>query len=55
MILNGKMKALQYVLRQKENEEQNQVFCQMKELLKQYQEEETTKYILLEEEGIIYE
>jgi len=55
MILNGKMKALQYVLKQKENEEQNQVFCQMKELLKQYQEEETTKYILLEEEGIIYE
>lgn len=55
MILNGKMKALQYALKQKESEEENQVFCKMKEMIKQYQEEEIAKHILLEEEGIIYE
>jgi hypothetical protein len=53
MILTGKMKALQYALKQKENEEQNQVFCKIKEVIKQYQEEEITKRILLEEEGIM--
>ncbi|BCN29605.1 hypothetical protein [Anaeromicropila herbilytica] len=55
MILNGKMKAMQYALQQKENEEQNIVLNKMKEVIKQYQEEEMIKRILLEEEGIIYE
>jgi hypothetical protein len=54
-ILNGKMRALQYALKQKEEEEQNQVFYKMNELLKLYQEEEAAKHILLEEEGILYE
>ena len=55
MILQGKMKALQYALKQKELEDQNQVLLKMKELLKQYQEEDAVKHILLEEEGILYE
>jgi hypothetical protein len=55
MILNGKMKAMQYALKQKENEEQNQVLNKIKEVIKQYQDEEITKLVLLEEEGIIHE
>lgn len=54
MILNGKMKAMQYALKQKESQEQNPVFCKIKEVIKQYQEEEITKRILLEEEGIVH-
>ncbi len=54
MILNGKMKAMQYALKQKEKDE-NQVLSKMNELLKHYQEEEAAAHILLEEEGILYE
>lgn len=55
MILHGKMKALQYALKQKELGDQNQVLNKMKELLKYCQEEEVKEHILLEEEGILYE
>ncbi len=55
LIINGKMRALQYALRQKEKEEQNQALYKMNDLLKLYQEEEALKHILLEEEGILYE
>lgn len=55
MILNGKMKAIQYALKQKESEEQNQVISRIKEVITQYQNEEVSRRILLGEEGILHE
>ncbi len=55
MILEGKMKAMQYALRQKENEEQDPVYNKIIEVIKQYQENEINQRVLLEEEGVLHE
>ena len=53
MILQGKLRAMEYAMQKKENESTDKVLCQAAELIERYEEEKWRTEKILMREGIL--